>query len=1104
MKTGRLRLLALWLVTFVFAAAQASEVSLSSGRWVKVGIDTTGIYKISAGQLREWGFDKPSEVVVYGAGGVDVASNSFQDSYTGGLPPAPSIRTAEGDILFFAEGCTRGVPVSKSYVTFSQNFYDTRAFYFLAQTGEDTTLKPQEDAITDNTQIESHLGLQLVERDLSNPGRGGAIYMGRPIGAGKAEAFAFDISDFDSPDPEASGSFIVQGGINTTNSAHHFTLEADGAATITDIERNTLYSNKLSTVCYRTTGLTASFTRSKAESATAIFKVGMPDEFSGNYAAVDKACIVYPRANTIGAKSSLIINLCDTWGQLIFPSSPSDLEVWEVSEPLHARRLSVTFEGASATARVNKSPTIRLIAFSPSAEHPAPEYAGEVPNTDLHSIPTPDILIISAPDLTAQAEELAECHRSIQGLDVAVAAQQDIFNEFSCGSRTPAALRRFAKMLYDRKPGKLRHIILYGASTYQNRTIDYDSGSFLVSFQAEDPAHASRKNTNYCADQYFEMLSDNYRHSNIINERMLVNVGRIPARTPAQAQAANAKIRRFLENPPDAGFYLSAIAGSCDGDKKYEHIIQTSEACDRMSALNPLIRTRRVDSYFYPAGGTAKNPEYPDISRSVGNALANGTGVFIYCGHGGIDGCLMYTPHILDRYSYLYAPLGIFASCEIFGFDRDGGKMGERMLLKSDGGMTAIIASCRDVIQEHNQGISTTAAEVYATLKPGATYGDILRLVRDRIIDSGTSAGLGQNTLCYNFGGDPAIPVPVPEFGIAADNGPATLKPLETIEIRGYITDKDGKTIKNFNGDITAVLHDAPVTLTNLRDKQETHTAQTEQELLCIARGTVADGQFSVSVTIPESATAGEGKRLSLTARSSDGKLAAGIWRGISTSAEPAENSGTQPQAPSVQAIYIDTEDKSHGCVTAPDIVLHVLADPSPGGLLATSGLRGGIRLTLDGTTNIHELSGCTSFTADGLLHISKPFSNLAEGPHTIDISISNSAGESTRESISFTVAKDLACGQLHLCDHCGGPVRDTVRIDLTHTVADCAGRRLLILDAAGRTVRSVADCTFPYSWDLTDNSGQPVPDGRYTLSALIKGTSAAGSTPPLKIVVLR
>lgn len=36
------------------------------------------------------------------------------------------------------------------------------------------------------------------------------------------------------------------------------------------------------------------------------------------------------------------------------------------------------------------------------------------------------------------------------------------------------------------------------------------------------------------------MLSDNYRHSNIINERMLINVGRIPARTPAQAQAANA------------------------------------------------------------------------------------------------------------------------------------------------------------------------------------------------------------------------------------------------------------------------------------------------------------------------------------------------------------------------------------------------------------------------------------------------------------------------------------------------------------------------------------------------------------------------------------
>ncbi len=47
----------------------STETPLSSGRWVKIAVDTCGVYEIDSDELRQMGFADPSKVRVYGYGG---------------------------------------------------------------------------------------------------------------------------------------------------------------------------------------------------------------------------------------------------------------------------------------------------------------------------------------------------------------------------------------------------------------------------------------------------------------------------------------------------------------------------------------------------------------------------------------------------------------------------------------------------------------------------------------------------------------------------------------------------------------------------------------------------------------------------------------------------------------------------------------------------------------------------------------------------------------------------------------------------------------------------------------------------------------------------
>ncbi|RXE64025.1 hypothetical protein ED352_14045, partial [Muribaculaceae bacterium Isolate-002 (NCI)] len=139
------------------------------------------------------------------------------------------------------------------------------------------------------------------------------------------------------------------------------------------------------------------------------------------------------------------------------------------------------------------------------------EIIGEVPCQNLHGMSVPQMLIIAASTYLPQAERLAQLHRDLQGLDVAVVPQDLIYNEYSSGMSKPMGLRRFIQMLALREPRRLRSLLLFGAAAQDNRNIrgllNDHQGSYIPIFQNQQITSGGWLGKSYATDAIYGVLS---------------------------------------------------------------------------------------------------------------------------------------------------------------------------------------------------------------------------------------------------------------------------------------------------------------------------------------------------------------------------------------------------------------------------------------------------------------------------------------------------------------------------------------------------------------------------------------------------------------------
>lgn len=1133
-KSRTSRLTVLTLAASLLAAAPAAtalpttyytaQSKLNSDKWVKVKTSGEGIHEISYETLRQWGFSNPEKVNVYGYGATLLAPETFNVSTPDDIKMTYTLH--EGDkIYFYSTGDVTAELTSETYATARRNYYSTDVFYLLSDRTPDADEIPSAAALyTSTTTVDAHLSLQYVEDELENPTLYGGVFFGKNLpDDGSPVDLCFETRDMGSGNTAYRTSSIRAGFAVMNSRSTKLRIQPPSDLTVsTNNETSAIYYFD-AYGRYRTGSTYMSYTGNLTDGVHN-FKANIYTEnahYTPSYAAMDYTWFIYPRLSRLNDDAQLSMffpNVKAVQNFSIAGGSPTT-RVFNISSLTNIRPHATSFDESTGTVTAsfdrnysaNYTPAVcHIVAFDIDRPQKQVELVGEIANQNFHGMETPDMLIITVPELMGAAEELAELHRRFDGMDVVVADHHAIFNEFSSATPDIMGYRRLIKMFYDRDPQKFKYVIMYGTSIWDNRGIILPKSDRLLVYETLDPVYSGRRTWAFASDSYLGMLNDNYYPDNIINTKQDVAVGRIPVSNSTDGASYNRKVRKYLEDRPSVSVYNTVLLMSDDGDYN-QHLDQSEEAAALLSSQHQPMTIVRAHNSIFPWDNTdAKN------LRSIATATFNrGAGLFIYVGHGNETAFgreALWNRNYTGKTVYNTFPLGMWATCDPFAIDLDNDNHGQAALLKEDGGLVAVIAAGRTVYAASNRPLTNSVAQQYAVARPGATFGEIWLNARNNLLDQSTEAYPDddrKNTMCYNLGGDPALRIASPMYGVAVTSmggadpetaGDTDVEPLQPIEIEGCIVDSDNNIVTDFNGTVTIQLYDAPFTIETLvrSDKDTLENILLDQEMLASKTVEVTNGHFSATVVAPVPVHEGDlPNRMTFHADSDDGRHGDGILSSLYVRAPQEPDTELTGNAPVIQYMAVNGDGHPTDIVSHLESVrLTAAGSVDYTGLNNSSAIGAGCSLTIDGkpVDGVKEIIK-TDRDNNWTLDIALP--EVTQGAHTAVLTIADNAGRRTSQALTFACSAQT---EITLAAD-ATTVRDTVTFDISHDLGDIADASLVIEDRFGRAVLNRSDITFPCQINLADTDA---PDGHYNAYVRIATDRGLGHSQRLPLTLFR
>lgn len=1122
----------------------ASGSLLSSGKWVKVKVSTTGMQEISFDKLRELGFSDPSKVAVYGYSGIELSSYEFSTSMPDDLPAVPV--ASYGDKLVFY-GVASEVPAeyfrdtyipTRYLVKLLRNLNNDCSYYFL------TDSRPRLEVTNSNaTAVESLTAVEkahgLVWKNFTDrqPGGLGAYLFGENIAEAGTVTYPVYMPGYD---PEASEAPSMSYGVAVKAASGRFDFSVDGAPSRYVSLQG--YGNDPGHLAYRY-GSSSSYFDGMTKTSDDIYNVTVDPRNSGaplTEASLDYYAFSYPRNTDVSVQPQQLLSFPSLQsGQPVkLLNATSDTKVWEVSPSVSPRELTVKSIGDDGSlgfvidrkiAMSVVASGLQAIAFDPTRELCQVEVVGEVAPQNYHGMDVPQMLVVASEKTYDQALELARLHEEKTGVEVTVVPFLEICNEFASGLPHPMAIRRLVKMLYDRNPAKLQAVLLFARAFSDNtgntatETREDFEATYIPMFQCDDTSGCGEQPKAYSTDAIYGMLSDNFVYDysvelgHFLRYPLDIKVGRIPAANAGEAASYLLKARKYIETQTDKPVYNRAIMLADWGDENL-HLQEALSMQDLVAELSPAtMLDMYLQSVYNPFGGSNES-----LRRRIQQQLQRGVGLWFFLGHSltcTVIGTNMLWSNANDKEVYNEnPPFAVFGTCQTMVLDSPASSLQVDMLFNENGGMIAGVGSTRPSYAQYNVYVCDMMARGYYSQKPGATLGDVYRDGRNLYVNSPETIHTGLtghpnvavNTMCYNFAGDPMLPLRVPQnkievrsFNSAPVGGAIEVNPLEKQQIEGVVLNASGEVDTSFSGELTMSVYDGRHTVTTASTADASNpvvSVDLDEDLLQEVTMVVNQGRFSGEFEFAVPAYSGQGNRVNLYAVTSDlSRSATGLLEGLSIAQDvPA---GISAEAPVISSMYAADEEYAANDYLPSDFMLYATVDAGDMGLIGSSDrLGGGVSVTLDNSKKLTGVDGYFKMAADGSATLAYPVSGLADGTHQLMLRVVNVAGVSAERSVTVNVV-NVADAKTVVGD---AIARQEAVIDIEHQLADAPVGRLVVLDAAGRTVFSKENVEFPYSWNLTDNDGSDVADGLYSARVYFKAGRRHGFATPAQIVVGR
>lgn len=1128
-------ILALPEKTFAFSTgAYATESALAQGRWVKISVESDGLYILTNSRLRSMGFSDPSKVVVRGYGGKRLNDVLTESTYIDDLPVVPSELTDRG-IVFYGVGAAQKTESAQGgFYYYRQNDYSQAGYYFVG-VAPDGTVRPEIETVSmplKGEPSETFMDVVQHERELVLvPGEAGPLLLGEDFRFTRTRSFSFDLTD------------AVAGGKAWFQSSFMSNLTEESGRLSFTIDKESVPHNT-TFILPRTSGehVYGSVSQGRhiftmPEQSASRIEIGISLQSSSQpkSAYLNYLALNYERHLRIPASGYLCFSTSNR--DLRLDSRGSTPVIWDVTDPLKIKNIDCTDAMSDGKAGwTQSSGRMRLYAARiPDARLPEPKTVGTVQNQNLHAISDADMIIVAPAAYTSDAQRLADMHAaSIDSMRVAIATPEAIYNEFSSGAIDPGAIRRFFKMLYDRgnvSGRPLRYAILMARTTLDNRRLSSAAPTYptIPSWMPVQEAAAVSDNSGYVTDDYMAMLEDGSGRSPGL-DKLSIAIGRIPVTDTKESREVVDKILQYSASSIRTGWKQRFMFLADDGNNGV-HLQDSEHIVRSLAGSNPYF-VNKVYMDAYELIGS----EYPEARRDMFRYLEEGVVWWNFIGHASTTGWthehqLSYTDlnnMYLRHWPFIYA-----ATCDFLRLDGSSVSGGEILFKERYGGAIGMMSAVRPVFIAKNTILSDAIGRALRLrdnrgllLPPGEICRRAKNDMRGRDPnnpDIPTEICSDDNRLRYVFVGDPALRLAMPSNivrvdsinGTAlADNGQPTIAALEKGIITGTVTSPLGEVLTGFNGILMADIFDAEYSITTRAngDEGKEDTFETHGERIYTGSAVIKDGRFTLEVSMPmEISQNFRPASLALYAYdTSDDTEATGLCNDFYVYGfDEPETPDTK--APVIETLVLNHEDFRNGdrVNTSPMLIASVSDDT--GINVSNAGIGHQMVAILDGRQTLTGISNYYTPAPDGSPSgtINYPIDGLQPGAHSLTFRVWDTSGNAAEKSIDFAVAETIA-PKIYDIYSDANPASVSANFYLRHnqpdnmvtvtvTVYNMLGRPLWSQTVSGRSDMFL---TMPVTWDLTDDSGNRVGRGIYLYRASITSDGISYETGSRRIAV--
>lgn len=1087
---------------------------LSTGDWVKLKIQETGIYKLSYAELAGLLSD-PSTPQIYGNGGKMLPVMNYEPRDTGLIKNAIWLEKGgdgifnEGDyMLFYGQG-----PVSWEYnATDSMflhkiHFYDDASYYFLTSgNGASNTIQDVEIPVgPPDQEIHQYNQYYMHEMETENLIRSGIQWF-EPLPPSPPTEIVFP---GDNISPGSVGKLKIRVAARSASSSNFYI--GLNSQNITSLTVSSVILDSYTSYYARTKEKTTSFSPNPGTLAFEVEPYNInpsSSKFWLDFLTINlRKDLVFEGAQMHFRDIESI--QANSTGRFHLKHNESDLQIWDITNIHNIGNIPLQSESAGSYFIASTDSLREYLAFHKQSFLVPEVTDNNLPNQNLRSLINQDMIIVVPAIFKEQAERVAAFHREKDQLTVVVVEPEEVYNEFSSGTRDAAAIRDFMKNIYDNSDSEslLKYLLLYGDGSFDNRSDHENNSNFIPTYQSWNSLSPV---LSYVTDDFYGLLDDSEGGASGLID---IGIGRIPSNTLSEASSVADKILSYYDTSSYSGWRNQLCFVGDDEDNNI-HMRDANTLCENLDTLYPSFNIQKIFLDAYEQVSTPAGESYPDVNRAINETIESGTLIFNYTGHGNERGLahedILGLNDIQSWTNKKKLPLFITATCEFSRFDDIDKNIygeitkktsaGEHVLLNPEGGGIALLTTTRLVYSSPNfilnQNFYKFVFENDANGKQ-RSLGDVLRLTKNE-------SGAGINKRNFTLLGDPALKLAYPKQfvftdsinGVPASSFHDTLKGLSLYSISGHIENHHGDTLHNMEGSVIPSVYDKKSTVKTLSNNGTAIMEfEVQNKIIYKGRASIHQGQFNFTFQVPKdiSFQTGPGKISYYAQDRENGTDARGYLQdlmigGISDTIE------VDTLGPEIK-LYLNDEHFISGGITDNSPILFALVSDESGINTIGTGIGHDIIAILDDEfsnpfiLNNYFESDLDTYKSGSIWF---PFSKLSKGEHALSLKVWDVYNNSSTASIYFKVSSEEPVIQ-NIMNY-PNPFSFGTSFSLEHNLPDTDLLVTIhIYNLSGRIIKTIQERFYttgyridPIYWDGKNENGNYVESGFFIYRAII------------------